>query len=73
MGLDAAGIAGLELLQSHDLAACTVSHTSARIGQATSTLAHGVVSHANAAAQALGIRTQERLQPQTDNLSRRQP
>ncbi|MES2842214.1 MAG: hypothetical protein V4794_18210 [Pseudomonadota bacterium] len=73
VGLDAAGIAGLEFLQTQNLAACAVSHTSARIGQAASTLAHGVVSHANAAAQALGIRTQERLQPQVDNLSRRQP
>ncbi|WP_332741651.1 hypothetical protein [Hydrogenophaga sp.] len=73
VGRDAAGIAGLEFLQTHNLAACTVSHTSACIGQAASTLAHGVVSHANAAAQALGIRTQERLQPQIDNLSRRQP
>lgn len=73
VGLDAAGIAGLALLQSHDLAACAVSHTSARIGQAASTLSQGVVSHANTAAQALGIRTREALQPQIDNLSRRQP
>ncbi len=73
VGMDAAGIAGLELLQLHDLAACAVSHTSACIGQAASTLSQGVVSHANTAAQALGIRTREALQPQIDNLSRRQP
>jgi hypothetical protein len=73
VGLDAAGIAGLEFLQMHNLAACAVSHTSARIGQATSTLTQGVVSHANAAAQALGISPQEPLQPQINKLSRRQP
>ena len=73
VGLDDAGIAGLAFLQSHGLAACAVSHTSARIGQAASTLTHGVVSHANAAAQALGISPQEPLQPQLNKLSRRQP
>jgi hypothetical protein len=55
VGKDAAGIAGLEVLQAHGLAACAVSHTSACIGQAISTLECGVVSHANAAARALGI------------------
>jgi hypothetical protein len=70
IGKDGAGIAGLTLLQSHGLAACTVSHTSARIGQAASTLADGVVSHANAAATALGIRTQQALAPQLDTLRR---
>jgi hypothetical protein len=73
VGLDAAGIAGLDLLQTHNLAACAVSHTSARIGQASSTLTHGVVSHANAAAQALGISHHEPLQPQINKLSRRPP
>ncbi|WP_439590663.1 hypothetical protein [Hydrogenophaga sp.] len=71
IGLDDAGIAGLALLQSHGLAACAVSHTSARIGQAASTLNDGVVSCANDAALALGIRLQQPLQPQIDHLSRR--
>ncbi len=53
-GLDGAGIAALALLQQHGVAACTVAHDSARIGEAASTWATGVVSHANAAAQALG-------------------
>mgnify|MGYP006141935301 FL=1 len=57
VGKDAAGVAGLALLQAQGLAACTVSHTSACIGQAASTLACGVVSHANEAARALGIVT----------------
>ena len=56
VGLDEAGIAALPLLQAHGIAACTVAHTSARIGEAASTWATGVVSHANAAALTLGIR-----------------
>ncbi len=55
VGKDQAGIAALALLQQAGRAAATVAHTSARIGDASDTLAHGVVSHANAAAQALGI------------------
>ncbi len=61
VGLDGAGIAALPLLQAHGIAACTVAHTSARIGEALSTLATGVVSHANAAAQTLGLRVGMRL------------
>ena len=55
VGKDDAGIAGLEMLQAEGLAACTVSHHSARIGQARSTLDEGIVSHANRLAQAMGI------------------
>jgi hypothetical protein len=54
VGLDGAGIAALALLQAEGVAACTVAHDSARIGEAASTLATGVISHANAAAMALG-------------------
>lgn len=54
VGKDAAGLAALAFLQSHGLAACTVSHASARIGEAQSTLEDGVISHANALATALG-------------------
>ena len=71
VGLDDAGIAGLAALQAAGLAACTVSHTSARIGQADSTLADGVVSDANAAARALGIETGIALKPQIEQLQRR--
>lgn len=73
VGKDEAGIAGLAMLQAEGLAACTVSHTSARIGQAGSTLADGVVSHANTAARALGIATGLPLQEQIEQLQRRQP
>jgi hypothetical protein len=56
VGLDDAGIAALPLLQAHGIAACTVAHDTARIGEAASTLATGVISHANAPAAALGAR-----------------
>ncbi len=55
VGKDAAGIAALDFLQTHQLAACAVAHSSARIGQAHSTLQDGLISHANALAQALGV------------------
>ena len=51
----AAGLAALPFLQGHGLAACTVAHSSARIGEARSTLADGVLSHCNEAAIALGL------------------
>lgn len=62
VGRDAAGIAALTLLQAQALAACTVAHHSARIGEAQSTLAHGVISHVNVAAHAMGLRAGHALQ-----------
>lgn len=62
VGRDNAGIAALGFLQLHGLAACTVAHHSARIGDASSTLDDGVVSHANASAAALGVRPGQSLQ-----------
>jgi hypothetical protein len=62
VGKEAAGLAALPFLQSHGLAACTVSHDSARIGEAASTLADGVVSHENLLAQALGVRVGQPVQ-----------
>jgi hypothetical protein len=55
IGKDGAGVAALDLLQAHGQAAATVSHDSARIGDAADTWAHGVVSRVNAAAAALGL------------------
>ena len=56
VGLDQAGIAALALLQAEGVAACTVSHHTARIGDAQSTLNTGVISHANARALLFGAR-----------------
>ncbi len=56
LGRDDAGIAGLPMLETLGCAACAVSHMSARIGEARSTLEHGTITHCNAPALALGIR-----------------
>ena len=55
VGKQAAGIAALEWLELRELAACTVAHDSACIGQAASTWESGRVSYVNALASALGI------------------
>jgi hypothetical protein len=68
VGLDDAGIAGLALLQDAGIAGCTVSHHSARIGEARSTLDDGVISHVNEAAAALGARPGLRLRDSIDRL-----
>jgi uncharacterized protein YunC (DUF1805 family) len=56
IGKAEAGVAALALLQDAGVAACAVAHGSARIGEARSTLNDGIVSRANAAAEALGAR-----------------
>jgi len=61
VGKDDAGIAALAMLECRGVAAGTVAHTSARIGDAQDTWEHGVVSHVNATARALGIVPGERL------------
>lgn len=55
VGKDAAGLAALDFLQAAGLAACTVGHDSARIGDAGSTLNDGIINHTNALARALGV------------------
>ena len=55
VGKEGAGIAALDMLQACGCAAVTVAHTSARIGDARDTWEQGVLSHVNAAAQALGL------------------
>jgi len=54
IGKDEAGVAALASLQAAGVAACAVAHSSARIGEARSTFEDGVLSRANALAQALG-------------------
>ncbi len=54
-GKDRAGIVALDMLGAQGVACATYSHDSARIGDAQDGLDHGVVTHANVQAQALGI------------------
>jgi hypothetical protein len=55
VGKNCAGIASLHYLASTGIAAATVSHTSARIGDALDAWESGVVSHRNSVAVALGV------------------
>lgn len=55
VGKDGAGIAALAMLQAKNVAAGTVAHTSARIGDAQDTWDCGVISHVNDAARLLGL------------------
>ncbi|MEO7246739.1 MAG: hypothetical protein ABIX12_16520 [Rubrivivax sp.] len=61
VGKDGAGIAGLAPLDAAGQPALTVAHTSARIGDAHDAWAHGVISHVNASAAALGLIAGQRL------------
>ena len=62
VGRDAAGVAGLAQLQAQGIAACAVLHSSARIGDAHSTLNDGIIGHANTLATSLGVRAGQRCQ-----------
>ena len=68
-GLNNAGLAALDLLQASGLAACTVAHHSAQIGDSLSTLSNGRINHANACAQALGAQAGWTCQQMVDSLS----
>jgi len=61
VGKDDAGIAALQMLQARSIAGGTVSHLSARIGDSQDMWDHGVISHLNDAARALGLSVNERL------------
>jgi hypothetical protein len=54
VGADKAGIAGLPYLDQIGLAAATASADTCHIGDGEHTLAHGIISHVNRAAAALG-------------------
>jgi len=55
VGLDNAGIGGLDWLAAQGMAAAAVDHHSAPIGEAAVMQARGVISHANAPALELGV------------------
>lgn len=55
IGRDEAGIASLALLGAGGMAAATVSHRSARIGEPADMLARGIISHVNDPARAVGV------------------
>ncbi len=55
VGKDDAGIAALTILEHHGLAAATVSHNSARIGDSRDAWEHGIISRANKLAISHGL------------------
>lgn len=55
VGLEAAGIAALALLDDREIAAAAASHLSCRVGDTDDMMRRGVISHANAAAMACGV------------------
>src|SRR6185312_9216621 len=55
VGRDRAGIGGLDYLDEFGIAAATVGHDTARIGDGADMMAHGVVTHANRQASSLGV------------------
>ncbi len=56
VGKDDAGVRSLAMLEGIGVPAATISHASARIGDARDHWDHGVLSHVNDAAQARGLR-----------------
>jgi hypothetical protein len=56
VGRDQAGIAGLDYLEEFGIPAAAIGHETARIGDGPDMMARGLVTHANAAARALGCR-----------------
>ena len=56
VGKDRAGIGGLDYLDGLGIAAATIGHDTARIGDGADMLARGIITHANALAVALGVR-----------------
>lgn len=73
VGKDDAGIASLPMLQARGIAGATVANTSARIGDALDAWQHGVVSHVNAAAIALGVQVGASVQAAVERLLRELP
>lgn len=60
-GLDRAGIGSLEYLQGLGIPAATADHDSCRIGDGADMATHGVISHVNHLATALGCRPGDRV------------
>ena len=56
VGRDRAGIGGLDYLQEQGIAAATVGHSTARIGDGADMMARGMITHVNGLAASLGAR-----------------
>jgi hypothetical protein len=56
VGRDRAGIGGLDYLQELGIAAATVGHDTARIGDGADMISNGIITHANKLAAMLGVK-----------------
>lgn len=68
VGKDRAGTKALDMLDERGVPAATVSHFSARIGDAADMWEGGVISCVNAAASKLGLRVGEPLKEAVEHL-----
>jgi hypothetical protein len=73
VGLDGAGTAGLRLLSELGIPGAAVDHLSARIGDGRMTWDHGVLSHINQEAAALGCGVGMKVPDAADRLALGQP
>ncbi len=73
VGKDRAGIVALELLDAIGVACATYSHDSARIGDARDGYENGIVSFANDAARAAGVREGQRVRESVRSLQSDEP
>lgn len=73
VGLDSAGIGALDYLQQLGIAAATVAHTSARIGDGADMLARGRISHCNAIARTLGCVVDQPCQAAAEAMQQGKP
>jgi hypothetical protein len=69
VGRDRAGISSLPYLERIGMAAATVGHMSARIGEGADMLARGVITHVNAIAARLGVRAGQRCAEAAERLT----
>ena len=70
IGKDQAGIAALGMLEARGVAAATVSHNSARIGDSRDMWESGVISRVNTPARTLGLSEGQSLKDTLPNMLR---
>lgn len=68
IGRDRAGIGGLDYLTKLGIAAATVGHDSARIGDGADMMARGIITHANGPAALLGVNPDQSCRAAADAL-----
>jgi hypothetical protein len=73
VGRDRAGIGGLNYLDEFGIAAATVGHDTARIGDGADMMASGVITHANRRAASLGVSPGQTCRTAAARLQQAQP